>query len=35
VFEVKSTSDTPGGDDFDHRLIDYLADEFQKQEGVD
>src|SRR5690606_19564303 len=24
-----------GGDDFDQRLIDYIADEFQKQEGVD
>ncbi|MDX9757862.1 MAG: molecular chaperone DnaK [Bacteroidota bacterium] len=37
VFEVKSTNgDTHlGGDDFDHRLIDFLADEFQKNEGVD
>lgn len=37
VFEVKSTNgDTHlGGDDFDQRLINYLADEFQKQEGVD
>ena len=37
VFEVKSTNgDTHlGGDDFDQRLIDYLADEFQKQEGID
>lgn len=37
VFEVKSTNgDTHlGGDDFDHKLIDYLADEFQKAEGVD
>ncbi len=37
VFEVKSTNgDTHlGGDDFDQRLIDYIADEFQKQEGVD
>ena len=37
VFEVKSTNgDTHlGGDDFDQRIIDYLADEFQKQEGVD
>ncbi len=37
VFEVKSTNgDTHlGGDDFDQRLIDYLADEFQKQENVD
>jgi molecular chaperone DnaK len=37
VFEVKSTNgDTHlGGDDFDQRLIDYIADEFKKQEGVD
>jgi molecular chaperone DnaK len=37
VFEVKSTNgDTHlGGDDFDQRLIDYLADEFQKQESID
>ncbi len=37
VFEVKSTNgDTHlGGDDFDQRLINYLADEFQKQEGID
>ncbi len=37
VFEVKSTNgDTHlGGDDFDQRLIDYLADEFNKQEGID
>ncbi len=37
VFEVKSTNgDTHlGGDDFDQRVIDFLADEFQKQEGVD
>ncbi len=37
VFEVKSTNgDTHlGGDDFDQRLIDYLAEEFQKQEGID
>ncbi len=37
VFEVKSTNgDTHlGGDDFDQRLIDYLADEFEKQEGID
>ncbi|MCY4206171.1 MAG: molecular chaperone DnaK [Bacteroidetes bacterium] len=37
VFEVKSTNgDTHlGGDDFDHKLIDYLADSFQKSEGVD
>ncbi|MFZ1729930.1 MAG: molecular chaperone DnaK [Bacteroidota bacterium] len=37
VFEVKSTNgDTHlGGDDFDHRVINFLADEFQKTEGVD
>jgi molecular chaperone DnaK len=37
VFEVKSTNgDTHlGGDDFDSRLIDYLADEFKKSEGID
>jgi molecular chaperone DnaK len=37
VFEVKSTNgDTHlGGDDFDQRLIDFLADEFNKQEGID
>lgn len=37
VFEVKSTNgDTHlGGDDFDQRLIDYLADEFKRQEGID
>ncbi len=37
VFEVKSTNgDTHlGGDDFDQRLIDWLADEFKKAEGID
>lgn len=37
VFEVKSTNgDTHlGGDDFDHVIIDWLADEFLKEEGVD
>lgn len=37
VFEVKSTNgDTHlGGDDFDQRLIDFLADEFNKQESID
>ena len=37
VFEVKSTNgDTHlGGDDFDHVIIDWLADEFQNEEGVD
>ncbi|MBE9079373.1 molecular chaperone DnaK [Romeria aff. gracilis LEGE 07310] len=37
VFEVLSTSgDTHlGGDDFDKKLVDYLAEEFMKQEGID
>lgn len=37
VFEVKSTDgDTHlGGDDFDQRIIDWLADEFKKDEGLD
>ena len=37
VFEVKSTNgDTHlGGDDFDHVIIDWLADEFLREEGVD
>lgn len=37
VFEVKSTSgDTHlGGDDFDQRLINFLADEFKRDEGID
>ncbi|MEN3027326.1 MAG: molecular chaperone DnaK [Chlorobiota bacterium] len=37
VFEVKATSgDTHlGGDNFDQRLVDYIAEEFLKQEGVD
>lgn len=37
VFEVKSTNGNThlGGDDFDHRIIDWLAGEFQKDEGVD
>ena len=37
VFEVKSTNGDGhlGGDDFDQRLIDFLADEFKKQEGID
>jgi len=37
VFEVKATyGDTHlGGDDFDKRLIDYIADEFKKEQGVD
>ena len=37
VFEVKSTNgDTHlGGDDFDQRVMDWLAEEFQKENGVD
>ena len=37
VFEVKSTNgDTHlGGDDFDHEIIKWLADEFKNEEGVD
>ena len=37
VFEVKSTNgDTHlGGDDFDHRIIDWLAEEFLKDENID
>ncbi|MDR1720343.1 MAG: molecular chaperone DnaK [Dysgonamonadaceae bacterium] len=37
VFEVKSTNgDTHlGGDDFDHNIIDWLAEEFLKDEGLD
>ena len=37
VFEVKSTNgDTHlGGDDFDQRVIDWLADEFRKEQGID
>jgi len=37
VYEVKSTSgDTHlGGDDFDHVIVEWLADEFKKLEGVD
>jgi molecular chaperone DnaK len=37
VFEVKSTNgDTHlGGDDFDHKIIDWLADEFKNDEGID
>ena len=33
---VKSTNgDTPGGDDFDKVIIDWLADEFKKDENID
>jgi len=37
VFEVKSTNGNThlGGDDFDQRIIDWIADEFLKEEGVD
>jgi len=37
VFEVKSTNGNThlGGDDFDQKVIDWLADEFQKDEGID
>jgi len=37
VFEVKSTNGNThlGGDDFDHLVIDWLADEFLKDEGID
>ncbi len=37
VFEVKATSGDTflGGDDFDRRVIDYLADEFKKETGID
>ena len=37
VFEVKSTNGYThlGGDDFDHVIIDWLADEFKNDEGVD
>src|SRR5437667_1025317 len=37
VFEVRSTNgDTHlGGDDFDQRVIDFLAEEFKRQEGID
>lgn len=37
VFEVKSTNGDTflGGDDFDQRIIDYIADEFQRDQGID
>ncbi|HVC53380.1 MAG TPA: molecular chaperone DnaK [Stellaceae bacterium] len=37
VFEVKSTNGDTflGGEDFDHKIIDYLADEFKKEQGID
>ena len=37
VFEVKSTAgnNRVGGDDFDERIMDYLVDEFKKENGID
>src|ERR1700757_589191 len=37
IFEVKSTNgDTHlGGDDFDQRIVDWLADEFRKEQGIE
>ena len=37
VFEVKSTNGDTflGGEDFDKRILDYLADEFKKENGID
>jgi len=37
VFQVRSTSGDTflGGDDFDQRLIDYIADEFKRENGID
>jgi molecular chaperone DnaK len=37
VFEVKSTNGDTflGGEDFDHKIIDFLADEFKKEQGID
>jgi molecular chaperone DnaK len=37
VFEVKSTNGDTflGGEDFDAKIVDWLADEFKKQEGID
>ncbi len=37
VVEVRSTAGDShlGGDDFDRRLVDYLADEFQRAENID
>ncbi len=37
VFEVKSTNGDTflGGEDFDHRIVEYLADEFKKEQGID
>ena len=37
VFQVRSTSGDTflGGDDFDQRIIDYMADEFKRENGID
>ncbi|HEU0096658.1 MAG TPA: molecular chaperone DnaK, partial [Rhizomicrobium sp.] len=37
VFEVKSTNGDTflGGEDFDHRVVNFLADEFKKENGID
>ncbi|NUB25212.1 molecular chaperone DnaK [Azospirillum brasilense] len=37
VFEVRATNGDTflGGEDFDQRIIDYLADEFKKEQGID
>jgi molecular chaperone DnaK len=37
VFEVRSTNGDTflGGEDFDQRIIDYVADEFKKEQGID
>src|SRR3546814_11333121 len=37
VFEVKATNGDTflGGEDFDARIIDYLADQFKKEQGID
>jgi molecular chaperone DnaK len=37
VFEVKSTNGDTflGGEDFDNRIMDYLCDEFKKEQGID
>src|SRR5205085_9584585 len=37
VFEVKSTNGDTflGGEDFDQKLVNYLADEFKKESGID
>ena len=37
VFEVKSTNGDTflGGEDFDNRLVEYFADEFKKEQGID